>query len=59
MTAHTTETPVERRPETGWAMARHVRGRGVRTCVPALEAKDTAPAVPRRGPEDNIVRGDD
>ncbi|WP_320777768.1 hypothetical protein [Streptomyces sp. CRN 30] len=59
MTAHTTDTPVARRPETGWATARQLRGKGVRTCVPALDAEDTAVTVEHTRPEDNIVRGED
>ncbi|GAA2259500.1 hypothetical protein GCM10010145_33050 [Streptomyces ruber] len=59
MTAHTTERPVEGRPETGWALARQLRGASVRTCVPALDTEDTAPSAPQTGPEAHIVRGED
>ncbi|MEU5320247.1 hypothetical protein AB0G67_26375 [Streptomyces sp. NPDC021056] len=59
MTAHMLEKPVARRPETGWARARRLRGRTVvRTWVPAVVDSDGTYAM---GPvaEGNIVRGED
>lgn len=53
------EKPVARRPETGWARARRLRGRTVvRTWVPAVVDSDGTYAM---GPvaEGNIVRGED
>jgi hypothetical protein len=59
VTTSTQEKPVRRRPETGWARARRLRGRGVvRTWVPAVADADAASAV-GTCPEDNIVRGED
>lgn len=59
MTTSTQEKPVRRRPETGWARARRLRGRGVvRTCVPAVADADAASAL-CTGSEGNIVRGED
>jgi hypothetical protein len=59
VTAHILEKPVARRPETGWAVARRLRGRAVvRTCVPAVVASDGAYAVSPAA-EGNIVRGED
>jgi hypothetical protein len=58
MTAHAETKPAIPYAETGWALARRRRERGVRTCRPAL----LDPAAPRRrGPdtEDTIVRGED
>jgi hypothetical protein len=48
-----------RRPETGWARARRLRGQEpLRTCLPAVD-RDTAPATPVVVAEENIVRGVD
>ncbi|MFF7445334.1 MULTISPECIES: hypothetical protein [unclassified Streptomyces] len=59
MTAHTLDTSVTRRPETGWARARRLRERaGLRTCVPAVAETDGS-AVVRPSTEGNIVRGED
>ncbi|MEU6219016.1 hypothetical protein ABZ845_16045 [Streptomyces sp. NPDC047022] len=59
MSAHPSEKPVVRPPESGWAQSRDPREDGLRTCVPAVEVR-TAPATHRhRGPESNIVRGED
>ncbi|MFG2127169.1 hypothetical protein ACGFNV_05150 [Streptomyces sp. NPDC048751] len=58
MTAHAMENPVVRRPETGWARARRLRGKGVRTWISAVDARTAAP-VDRAGPDSNIVRGED
>ncbi|WP_405650849.1 hypothetical protein [Streptomyces sp. NBC_00019] len=59
MTAHILEKPVTRRPETGWARARRLRGRaGVRTWVPAVvDSEGTYGVCPAT--EGNIVRGED
>ncbi|GGW11120.1 hypothetical protein GCM10018980_48750 [Streptomyces capoamus] len=58
VTAHASEKPAVPDAETGWAAARRLRNRGVRTCVPAV--LDGAP-LRGQGPdtEDNIVRGED
>ncbi|WP_322724360.1 hypothetical protein [Streptomyces spongiae] len=56
MSTHTVEKLVVR--ETGWAKARRQRGRGLRTCLPALETR----SLRRRAGADadsNIVRGED
>ncbi|WNM33056.1 hypothetical protein RKE30_23035 [Streptomyces sp. Li-HN-5-11] len=58
MTAHTTEKPVVQRSETGWAQARRLRRKGVRTCLPAIEDR-TDPHEEHTGAEWNIVRGED
>ncbi|GGV39034.1 hypothetical protein [Streptomyces griseoflavus] len=53
------DKPRLRRPETGWARARRLRGKEpLRTCLPAVERAVPAPA-PDTGPETNIVRGED
>ncbi|BBC36973.1 hypothetical protein SGFS_082670 [Streptomyces graminofaciens] len=56
MSTQTVEKLVVR--ESGWAKARRRRGKGVRTCLPALAVRDG-----RRTPEaeavPTIVRGDD
>ncbi|MER6025958.1 hypothetical protein [Streptomyces sp. NPDC001851] len=58
MTAHPSEKPALPHTETGWAKARRRRGRGVRTCLPAILERGPAP---QRGTacEENIVRGED
>ncbi|MCD9874527.1 hypothetical protein [Streptomyces guryensis] len=59
MTPQTTDKPVIRRPETGWARARRLRGKGVlRTCVPAVLEQGTT-RTDQLCPEGNIVRGED
>ncbi|MFI8931578.1 hypothetical protein ACIG3E_28380 [Streptomyces sp. NPDC053474] len=58
MTARTNNEKVLRLHETGWAKARRLRGKSVRTCLPPLPDEDTRSAA-RVGPEGNIVRGDD
>ncbi|GAB2758343.1 hypothetical protein [Streptomyces bullii] len=59
MTSQTSEKPVARRPETGWARARRLRGKdALRTCLPAVEDRG-APGTPLPGPDGNIVRGED
>ncbi|MBB4790390.1 hypothetical protein [Streptomyces nodosus] len=57
MTAQSSDNPVVHPPETGWAQSRVPREKSLRTCVPAVEDR-TAPGT-RRGPESNIVRGED
>ena len=60
MTAHTSDTCVADRLETGWAKARQVRGKGVRTCVPAVEKHgERYGTEPVRDTEGNIIRGED
>ncbi|MFF8941997.1 MULTISPECIES: hypothetical protein [unclassified Streptomyces] len=58
MTARTSDKPVIPHSETGWATARRLRKRGVRTCMPAVEDRP-ARQVDRSRPEWNIVRGED
>ncbi|GAA0920813.1 hypothetical protein [Streptomyces thermoalcalitolerans] len=62
MTAHTTgksaAKPVAQQPETGWAEARRLRKKRVRTWLPAVEDR-SGPPQDRTGPEWNIVRGED
>ncbi|REE59137.1 hypothetical protein BX257_1637 [Streptomyces sp. 3212.3] len=57
MTAHPSETPVVRPPQPGRDQSRIPRENTLRTCIPAVEDR----TVPRtcRGPESNIVRGED
>ncbi|MEV7149053.1 hypothetical protein AB0O05_21445 [Streptomyces sp. NPDC093084] len=58
MTAETLGTTVVCRPETGWARARRLRGRGgVRTCLRAT--LDHEPRGTRRDDDWNVVRGED
>jgi hypothetical protein len=60
VTAHTSDTCVADRLETGWAKARQVRGKGVRTCVPAVEERGERPGTETvRETEGNIIRGED
>ncbi|MFC4505023.1 MULTISPECIES: hypothetical protein [Streptomyces] len=57
MTAEAKETDTLRRPETGWARARRLRGQGIRTCV---RATADAEAEPKRwGNEGNVMRSED
>lgn len=58
MTAHTTEKPVVQQPETGWAKARRLRKKKMRTYLPAVE-DHSGPPQDHTGPEWNIVRGED
>jgi hypothetical protein len=58
VTAHPTDKPALPNAETGWAKARRQRGRGVRTCLPAIEHRGSAERRAAPG-EDNIVRGED
>ncbi|MFE9774689.1 hypothetical protein ACFYOV_24050 [Streptomyces sp. NPDC005931] len=58
MTSEISEKPALKRPETGWARARRLRGKDpLRTCLPAVirDPSGTADA----GAEENIVRGED
>ncbi|USQ84880.1 hypothetical protein NFX46_14410 [Streptomyces phaeoluteigriseus] len=59
-TSHLEEKPTARRPESGWARARRLRGTKAapRTWIPAVEIPGTVPAT-RFGTEGNIVRGED
>ncbi|UUU35908.1 hypothetical protein JIX56_42130 [Streptomyces sp. CA-210063] len=56
MSTHTVEKLVVR--ESGWAEARRRRGKGVRTCLPALTGRN-ARRTPEAEAEQTIVRGDD
>ncbi|MEU9731837.1 hypothetical protein [Streptomyces sp. NPDC048002] len=57
MTAESTEMCVDRRPETGWAKARRLRGEPLRTWV---RAKFDGEAGQTRQEADwNVVRGED
>ncbi|MBT3150298.1 hypothetical protein HTV45_05240 [Streptomyces sp. CHD11] len=59
MTTEISGKPRPRRPETGWARARRLRGKDpLRTCLPAVE-RGTPSTRPATGAEENIVRGDD
>ncbi|MGW0710676.1 hypothetical protein ACWD4G_32760 [Streptomyces sp. NPDC002643] len=58
MTRDTKEKSDVRVAETGWAKARRVRERKVRTCVAALVDGSAPPAL-SAGREGNIVRGED
>ncbi|CAL9347223.1 hypothetical protein SUDANB126_00403 [Streptomyces sp. enrichment culture] len=52
------DTPRPRRPESGWARARRLRGEEpLRTCLPAVDRG--ASGAPGRDTEGNIVRGED
>jgi hypothetical protein len=57
VSAHPEEKTVVRPPESGWAQSRNPPDNSLRTCVAAVEGR-TGPG-PRRGPEGNIVRGED
>lgn len=56
MSTHPVEKLVVR--ESGWAKARHQRGKGVRTSLPALTNRDTDRTAASEA-DSNIVRGDD
>nr|WP_163010602.1 hypothetical protein [Streptomyces dangxiongensis] len=58
MTAHSSDKSAVPDAETGRATARRRRERGVRTCLPAVLDRTSAP-LPGAGTEDNIVRGED
>ncbi|MER6223415.1 hypothetical protein ACWCYL_14005 [Streptomyces sp. 900105755] len=58
MTAEVSDPIAARRPETGWARARRLRGQGIRTCLrPTLD--DNAGRRVRQGDDWNVVRGED
>ncbi|MET9830743.1 hypothetical protein ABZ078_15805 [Streptomyces sp. NPDC006385] len=57
MTAEAKTTTTIRRPETGWATARRLRGQCIRTYVRATVEGDEAQK--RRGDDWNVVRGED
>ncbi|MFE9020971.1 hypothetical protein ACFYNL_20725 [Streptomyces sp. NPDC007808] len=57
MTAQAEKTTTVRRPETGWATARRLRGQCLRTWVRARLDGDEGQE--RRGDEWNVVRGED
>ncbi|MFG3266485.1 hypothetical protein [Streptomyces bobili] len=58
MTARTAKQKVLNVARTGWSKARDRRGKGVRTCVRAVESSGSPSAV-RTSAESNIVRGED
>ncbi|MEU5595397.1 hypothetical protein [Streptomyces sp. NPDC020298] len=58
MTAQSSEKPVAGIPETGWSKARRRRGKGVRTCLPAILDRGAARTV-AEGRDGTIVRGED
>ncbi|WOX16083.1 hypothetical protein [Streptomyces sp. N50] len=58
MTVRTVKQKALKVARTGWSKARHRRGKGVRTCVPAVD-NDGSPATVRTSAEGNIVRGED
>ncbi|MFI9245440.1 hypothetical protein ACIGXF_23320 [Streptomyces sp. NPDC053086] len=58
MTAHSSEKPALPYAETGWAKARRRRGRGVRTCLPAVLDR-AATGQQGASADDTIVRGED
>ncbi|WP_369036855.1 hypothetical protein [Streptomyces adonidis] len=58
MTARTAKQKVLNVARTGWSKARDRRGKGVRTCVRAVESSGS-PSTVRTSPESNIVRGED
>ncbi|MGW3108818.1 hypothetical protein [Streptomyces sp. NPDC001100] len=57
MTAPTAKQKVLNVARTGWSKARDRRGKGIRTCVRAVETGGS-PTV-RTSAEGNIVRGED
>ncbi|MGW2958763.1 hypothetical protein ACWDGI_09765 [Streptomyces sp. NPDC001220] len=57
MTMEVMKTGSERVSETGWAKARRLRGKGIRTWVRATIDRDAG--RPRRGDDWNVVRGED
>ncbi|WP_037851118.1 hypothetical protein [Streptomyces sp. NRRL S-340] len=61
MLAHTMEKPAVQPAESGWARARRLRDRHVRTCLPAVEDRGGTQRERGRGDggEWNIVRGED
>ncbi|MEV7323124.1 hypothetical protein [Streptomyces sp. NPDC093970] len=57
MTAEASSPTAVRRAETGWARARRLRGRGIRTCLRAKFDQDAG--QPRQDDDGIIVRGED
>ncbi|MFF4119895.1 hypothetical protein [Streptomyces sp. NPDC001714] len=57
MTAEAGDRTAVRRPETGWAKARRLRGKAVRTCLRAT--LDNSAGRLRQGDDWNVVRGED
>ncbi|MEU6577888.1 hypothetical protein [Streptomyces sp. NPDC046805] len=57
MTTEASNPIVVRRPETGWARARRLRGQGIRTCMRAT--LDNNAGRLRQGDGWNVVRGED
>ncbi|WP_443053038.1 hypothetical protein [Streptomyces sp. FXJ1.172] len=57
MTVEVRKTSAVRRPETGWARARRLRGQGIRTCERAII--DSATTQTRGADDGNVVRGQD
>ncbi|MGW7424035.1 hypothetical protein ACWGJB_29065 [Streptomyces sp. NPDC054813] len=57
MTMEVIKTSGVRGSETGWAKARRLRGKGIRTWVRATVEGDAG--RPRRGDDWNVVRGED
>ncbi|MFE9764065.1 hypothetical protein ACFYPC_05935 [Streptomyces sp. NPDC005808] len=53
-----TPKPSIRVAETGWSKARRRRGKGMRTCVAAVEDEGT-PVVAQTDTEANIIRSTD
>jgi hypothetical protein len=58
VTARTAEQTALNVARTGWSKARHRHGKGVRTCVPAVDSSGFSATV-RASAEGNIVRGED
>ncbi|MCX4418257.1 hypothetical protein [Streptomyces mirabilis] len=58
MTAHTAKQKVLNVTRTGWSKAHDRRGKGIRTCVRAVESSGSPCAV-HTSTEGNIVRGED
>ncbi|MFF4394182.1 hypothetical protein [Streptomyces sp. NPDC001480] len=58
MTAQSSEKPVAGIAETGWSKARRRRGKGVRTCLPAILDRGAAREA-AQGQDGTIVRGED
>ncbi|MEV6765524.1 hypothetical protein AB0N16_33765 [Streptomyces sp. NPDC051105] len=57
MTAKASNPTAVRRPETGWARARRLRGQGIRTCMRAT--LDNTTGRLRQREDWNVVRGED
>ncbi|MGW2962416.1 hypothetical protein ACWDGI_28690 [Streptomyces sp. NPDC001220] len=57
MAAEASKPTAVRRPETGWARARRLRGPGIRTCMRATLDNDAGRL--RHRDDWNVVRGED